>query len=339
MGVLFKKFERNFDGFIIGFIAGLVLYFISTSNQGILKTALIIFFSGLFLISFYTLSNHIFNKKDKSFFRLLGKIKESEFIFYFIAIPSLLILIYLLPNWITNSFKLDINNITFLTAILSNYTHQNLGHLLGNLGMYVLLIFLILNIETNKKEFYWFSGFALIILAFIIKPIVKLFLYLFQINNFPPSIGFSGIVAFFNGYFIYALYKYFKLKADKNLKTKFILLLLILNIVIWAFFNNLLFGIISLTFFILLCLADLESMKKILKFLNYRMNKEGKINWLFFMKLFFYLIPLFTMITLVPKELVTPAGVINTPVHFFSYLLGIFIPYFYELIKINKLPK
>ena len=339
---LFKSFEKNFNSFIIGFVSGLVIYLLTISKQGVFNTAFIIFFSGLLLISIYTLGANKTNKFDNKFFKLLGKITEAEFLFYLIIIPSILVLIYLLPNWISDIFKLNLNQPNFISLFFSNYTHQNLGHLLGNLGAYFLLIILILNLEPNKKEFHWFSIFAFLVFPFVIYPITKLSFNLFGIINFPSTLGFSGIVALFNGYFIYCLYKYLKTKAFKNLKLSFVFFLLIFNITIWGFFNNFYLGLASLILIGLLTFMNLTAIKPLIIFLNSKLflsNGRNKINWKNFVIFMLILIPLVSLITLVPKELISNGSIINTPVHFFSLLIGVFLPYLYEIIKFNKKEK
>lgn len=339
---LFKSFEKNFDNFIIGFVSGLVIYFLTISKQGVLNTAFIIFFAGLLLISIYTLSVNKSKKFDKKFFKLLGKITEEEFLFYLIIVPSILVLIYLLPNWISDIFRLNLNQPNFISLFFSNYTHQNLMHLLGNLGGYFLLVILILNLDPNKKEFHWFSTFAFLIFPFVIYPIIKLSFNLFKITNFPPTLGFSGIVALFNGYFIYCLYKYLKTNAFRNLKLSFVLFLLTFNIVIWGLFNNFYLALTSLILLALLIFMNLAAIKHLIIFLNSKLfliKGQNKINLKNFVIFMLILIPLVSLITLVPKELISNGSIINTPVHFFSLLIGVFLPYLYEIIKLNKIKK
>lgn len=336
---LSSLFEKNFNNFMIGFISGLVLYIITISKQGFFNTSLIIFFSGLLLVSIYTLLSSI-NKFNKSFFKFLGKITEAEFLFCLIIIPSFLVLIYLLPNWISDIFRLNLNEPNQISLFFSNYTHQNLGHLISNLIAYFLLIVLILNIETNKKEFYGLSIFAFLLFPFLIFPITKFFLMIFDITNFPPTIGFSGIAALFNGYFIYVLYKYLKLNAFKDLKLRFIFFLLIFNVTIWAFYNNFYLAIASCVVLTLLFIDNLTGIKGVLIFLRSKIFKQKddkeKINWKNFLLMILFLIPLVSLLSLLPKELKTSAGIVNTPVHFFALLIGVFLPYLYKLVKFKS---
>ncbi len=333
---LFYLFEKNFDNFTIGFISGLVIYFLTISKQGTFNTALIIFFSGLLLVSIYTLLNYL-NRFEKPFYKFLGKITEVEFLFYLIIIPSFLILIYLLPHWISDVFRLNLNEPNIISLFFSNYTHQNLGHLISNLVAYFLLVILILNIEPNKKEFYGFSLFAFLIFPFLIFPITKFFLDIFNITNFPPTIGFSGIAALLNGYFVYSLYKYLRSNAFRDLKLRFIFFLLTFNVTIWAFYNNLYLAIASCVVLLLLFFDNLSGIKNVFAFMRKKIykQKEGreKLDWKNFILMILFLIPLVSLITLLPKELITPAGIVNTPVHFFSLLIGVFLPYLYEIIK------
>lgn len=339
---LFKLFEKNFDNFIIGFISGLVVYFLTISSKNLGDIFLLIFFAGLFLVSLHTFCANSLNKFDEKFFNLIGKISEKEFLFYLIIIPSFLVLIYLLPTGISDIFKLNLNQPNLISLFFSHYTHQNIGHLIGNLIAYFLLIILILNLERNKKEFYWFSTFSFLIFPFIIYSITKFSFILFKITNFPPTLGFSGIVALLNGYFIYCLYKYLKANAFKDLDPSFVLFLLIFNIMIWGFFNNFYLGLVSFIVLTLLFLINLEAMKKIIFFLNSRIliiteKNKFRVNWKNLIIFILVLIFLASLIILLPKELISKKGIVNTPIHFFSLLIGVFLPYLYELIKLTKL--
>jgi len=267
-----------------------------------------------------------------------------EFLLYFLLIPSILIVLFLLPHEITDFFKLILNNPDIPSIFFSNYLHQDLSHLIGNLGVYFLLIILIFRFEKNKKELYLFSIFSLFLYPFLIYFIIKISFSLSGINNFPPSLGFSGIVSLFNGYFLYTIYKYLKVRINQNLKLRFILILFIINIVAWLVFNkyNLLLLGLSLIVLIFLIASNIKDIQEIIYFLSislfrFKERRVSGIRLWNFIFCFLSIIPLISLISLLPENLISKAGLVNTPVHFFSFLIGVFIPYLYEFIKIKRI--
>ena len=268
-------------------------------------------------------------------------ITKIDFLIYLVIIPLLLIVIFLFPSWVTDFFKLNLNQPNLISIFFSNYTHQAFSHLAGNLIAYFILILLILSIEKNKKEFYGFSVFAFFIFPFVIYPVTQFFFNLFHIYGFPPMLGFSGIVAFFNGYFFYCLYKFLKVVAFKELKLQFVVLLLTLDIIVWAVsILNFYLILLTLLFLALLIFNNLQGIKGVLLYLNKKIIRNDKpkrpINWKGFGIFVLFLVPLFTLISLLPSNPRTPIGIVNTPVHFFGLIMGIFLPYLYELVKSMK---
>ncbi len=174
---------------------------------------------------------------------------KKDIIFYSIIlgiIPLILILIYLLPKNYTNIFIFNFNHPTIISIFFSNYTHQNLGHLCGDLLIYFITMISLLFVETNKKRLYAFSIFAFFIYPFFLPQIIEFLFSLFKIplsliNN---SLGFSGIILLFEGYFLYYLlcyfYKDFKINRFRIFRGEYILksiiLLALAGLLFYSFF-------------------------------------------------------------------------------------------------------
>lgn len=109
-------------------------------------------------------------------------------------------------DFVNQTFILNMNNPTFLSMFLANYTHIEITHLCSNLLFYFLSISIIFLIEKNKKTFVNTSVLFLTILPFFISIISILFFSTIKANN-PIGYGFSGIVLAFLGYSMYLICK------------------------------------------------------------------------------------------------------------------------------------
>ncbi len=266
---------------------------------------------------------------------LLNKWKPIDYIFYFLLIPLILVLVYLLPETLKQSFRLDIYSPNLISIFMSSYLHLTLDHFLGNLAVYLIIIFLIFNLETNKRFFYKISAIGFIFVPFFMFVLETLFFDLFNINNFPPISGFSGIVTFFTGYLVFVSYTYIKENYVRDLSQYFIYFLLMLNVFIWSLFNS---WKLALSAFILLLLISLilefNKIKKIIikifeDIVIIEDKKIKKFNIYKFLIVVLSMTFIISLIVIVPKDVVDGTKLINTAAHFFGYLLGIFIPWWF----------
>jgi hypothetical protein len=259
-------------------------------------------------------------------------------IILFLLVPLILFLIYLLPSNIKDAyFVLHKNNISILNMFLSNYTHSNFEHLLGNLIGYLITICLIMKFETNKASFYKTMGFLFLILPFIVSTITTI--YVPALN----SQGFSGIVCGLNGYFIYVIYRYLQNKWKLNANISFVILIFYINGLLgtgdYLLKNNPLKLIVILIILIILSWYNLNLFRGIINFLKNKKKEFRPQNFLLILKDFFIFI--FTMIFLFSLPLLIQftaenGNITNIFGHYFGYLGGMLFPIiFIEILKRN----
>ena len=97
---------------------------------------------------------------------------------------------------IRSSFYLYLGNETLMTLYLSNFSHSDIEHLIGNLAYYfifAILSFLLLWCAGEIRKFVYSSIILLISYPFLISVIWSL-LNRFFIHFYGPSYGFSGVV-------------------------------------------------------------------------------------------------------------------------------------------------
>ena len=124
-----------------------------------------------------------------------------EWVLFFVLIPALLFLIYLLPQEIKDSyFILNTGELWKLqTYLLNSYTHSQLyPHLVSNVIVYLLALLAVFLFENNRCRFRVMAG-----CSFFVVPIITslLTIGLFHFLGLKVrSQGFSGIVAAFIAY-------------------------------------------------------------------------------------------------------------------------------------------
>jgi len=118
-----------------------------------------------------------------------------EWVIFWVVIPALLFVIYLLPQGIKDSyFILDTQNLWQLqTFLLSSYTHSQLyPHLIGNLAFYFVVLMMIFIFENNKRRFRILAGWSFLIVPFISSSLTIILWGIFGRNT--TGQGFSAIV-------------------------------------------------------------------------------------------------------------------------------------------------
>lgn len=119
--------------------------------------------------------------------------------------PIILGFVYSWPEELRASLLFDYTAPTVLTAFASTFVHLDGGHLLVNIGMYLLvvpLLFALCVVNQNRRQFY--VVFLTVLFAF---PFVLSYL---NLAIFRPSagFGFSGVLMAFVGYLPVALAEY-----------------------------------------------------------------------------------------------------------------------------------
>jgi hypothetical protein len=135
----------------------------------------------------------------------VGQLHRKESVLYYIITPLILILVYLLETDVKQCLILDFQKPTALSIYMNHYTHSTLSHLSNNLGMYLVSIFSISNLETDWKRLHRVSCVLFTALPFMLSVFMLWFM-----PGLPPLQGFSAISSGFVGYFVYAFYSYLR---------------------------------------------------------------------------------------------------------------------------------
>lgn len=272
-------------------------------------------------------------KKNDKTKRVIWNFKD--LLIFFILIPIINIIIFILPTALKKSLMLNLNSPAILNIFVSNYLHLTLSHWISNLVAYFIIIFLIFNLETSKKRLYYISLVGLLAIPFILFIGVKALFNLFRIG-FPPTLGFSGIVCFFLGYLLFVTYRYCKTHYYSELKYYLVYIILIFNVLLWLIFNNsinknaIYLLIVAVVLEITLIISNFKGLKEVSRGILFELSSRSgqrKINWYKFV--IFILVMAFnlSLITIVPKVVIVNDSIINTIAHFLGYLLGVFIPF------------
>src|SRR5438132_7735905 len=88
----------------------------------------------------------------KMFRGMTRRLSLHEHLLFFVVIPLLMVFIYFLPTPFKQSYFILYSNSTNpYSLFLSNYTHSAPLHIVSNLTVYFTVMFLLFNIETDKK--------------------------------------------------------------------------------------------------------------------------------------------------------------------------------------------
>ncbi|MHA2031579.1 MAG: hypothetical protein ACW99Q_19555 [Candidatus Kariarchaeaceae archaeon] len=264
-------------------------------------------------------------EKIREFNPLLKKWKKTDWIVFFVIIPGIMLLIIRLPVNIKQKFILDLKNPTLLSVFAHSYTHSDSTHFLGNVMIFLLTIFAILNIETNKARFYQMSVIFLLLLPIIsIIPIAQL------AGTLPPLQGFSAIVSGFLGYIIYVVYAFLESRYE-YINSTFLFLLVVLNFVTIPLIRQkfFIYSFVILVSLILLVLNIQKIIRLTHEFVGYiqRIPKKAIIEFLY--KTFVAILPVFLTFSLpmlLPAVLVTNGKIINIISHYMGWIFGLFMP-------------
>ncbi|WP_407354993.1 hypothetical protein [Methanolobus sp. WCC5] len=257
-----------------------------------------------------------------------AKWKISDWLFYFILVPAVLIISFKLPASVKEAyFILTPYEITTYTLFLSNYVHSNPHHFYGNLSSYLVVCFLIFNFETNRRRFYAYSIFMFLILPWIIS-LVSLNMIGFQTTYQ----GFSGIVSSLFGYLTYAIYKFLKEYCCKSMNLTFLFLIMVMNLlfVLWNISSQLLQYTFIVTFALILVYLQKEVIIEVTQ------NHFEIRGWLekfpYILKIYLFIIVLaatnflFILPDLVPQDMMQAGALVNSVGHYTGYFFGIFVP-------------
>jgi hypothetical protein len=256
---------------------------------------------------------------------ILAKWHKTEWVFYFLIIPTALYLVYLLPDALKQSLVLNPKQPTPISIFANHYIHDSLDHLTSNLVGYLLSVGLIFNIETSKTRFHRVTVFFLIGLPIITSLILVIF-FPFNVSMF----GFSAIVSALIGYIVYATYAYLQ-KRYAYIRTSFVVILLLVNLTILFINNNYAFARLAAVAFVIFMISERRIILNLFKDLTNELKTIPKNAWLeliYKIILVAYLIIfVFSLPSLIPANIVSGTLIVNTPIHFMGWMFGLFLPW------------
>lgn len=258
--------------------------------------------------------------------------KKSDYLIFYVLVPIVLIFVFMLPSTITDQFFWNPQNPTLISAFMSHYSHANLEHLLGNVMIYLLIVFLIFNIEASKNTFRKMSTMIFLAFPFLLS-------YTAMLLSPMGGLGFSGLGAAFLGYLPYSAYNYIKKKQKIPLTSSFMMLVLLLNfslmIMTW---NNISIDVYIMVFAGILLM--LYTCRKGLASIINLVRKEGKkLNKNRFFYSYSTIIALlvfvfsFALPLLVPQNTVQDGQNTNILVHYLGYCFAIALVSILEVAK------
>jgi len=258
--------------------------------------------------------------------------KKVDYIIFFLIIPLILTSIFLLPTSIKQNLILNPLNPTLISIFFSNYTHTEAQHFLSNLLIYLITIFLLFNIETNRKLF-----LKVALLNFILLPFLVSWFIVYFLPKLPPTQGFSAILSSFVGYILFSSYSWLRKNCYGKLNYSFLFLLLMVNFLIWSIFEKgQLFYILFLITLLFLFL-NRYSIKTILEWIISETKRNLEENLLSFAyKIFILSLVIFftfSLWTLLPSNIKIGKNIINIAAHYLGYCFGAFVPLLLERWK------
>ncbi|MEM5871510.1 MAG: hypothetical protein QW051_01420 [Candidatus Aenigmatarchaeota archaeon] len=269
------------------------------------------------------------NKSEK-----LKKWKLKDYLIFFFIVPLILFAIYLTPYEIKQNFILSVSSPTIQSIFISNYTHSEFYHLVYNLILYFLIIFLIFNIETDRKMFHKFS-----FVSFLILPLINGLFILYLIPIFLPQIkfvqGFSTILTAFIAYILFCSYTYVKNSWKLKLNQTFFWLLVSINLllaIVLEWFDIRIFIPIAIILFFSIYI-NINAIKEIFCHLKNSYKNEKNTFVLAYKTIIFILILffIFSLPFAIPKNFISESGFTNIFSHYIGYVFGVFAPLFLYL--------
>lgn len=270
----------------------------------------------------------------------LTRWKKFDFFLFYMVIPLLLGLLFILPQEFKNNYLvLHPENVTYIALLLSNYTHTAfIEHFLPNLLFYFLFIYLIFNLETSKRTFYVIMGLLFIPIA-ILASVVSI-----SLPFILPNIqGFSVIVAGIMGYSIYVTYGYLKNVENVGFDKSIIFLVFLINalfVVINISRQEIVLFMVIVTLIMILFYANRKGLTNFVSFLNQKSLNIKSFSrivicywWILFIIEIVALAGLFSIIPTNPWE---GSMITNSLGHYIGYCFGLMFPVLLEAVGLIK---
>ena len=268
---------------------------------------------------------------------ILGSWHRREWLFYFAVIPTTLIIIFLLPISIKQYLILDLQNPTLLSIFVNHYTHTDLAHLTNNLIGYLLTVFILFNIETNRSRFHRVTAFFLIAVPFICS--------LTMIRLFPipyGMLGFSAVTSAFTGYIVYSANAYLRSRYS-YIQLGFITIPLLANFTLLCINNN--FGtpitLISSFLLIVFLIIERKNIIRLIKELDHEIKiipkKNAGLEFTYKLcTLTLTIILVFSLPNLIPTNIEQGKMIVNTIIHYIAWIIGVFLPIGLDILKLSR---
>jgi len=245
---------------------------------------------------------------------------------YFVIIPVILVIVFLLSGSLKESLLLYPNNPTFISMLGSNYLHTDFLHLMSNLILYLVLMVFIFTFDalTNRKML-----FMNLLLLFILLPLFSSLVNVVALSYlgvFAPCMGFSAIVAGFFGYLSFStlhyIREYHKVKFERSI-FQLLWSIFYINLALISLIYGYYLGVIALAFLIAISFYyTYNDFGKIFMLANKVKNRSHRT--LILVSLFFC-IGAVTQ-SLFPEMLKYNGAVVNVLAHYVGYVFGFFVP-------------
>lgn len=246
-------------------------------------------------------------------------------IIYFVIIPLILTVVFLISDSLKEVLLLYPNNPTFVSIIGSNYLHTTFPHFISNLIFYLVIMVFIFtfDVATNKKML-----FVNLPLLFIVLPIVSSVVNVIIFSDLgvsAPSNGFSAIVAGVFGYLAFStshfIREYYGIKFDRSI-IQLMWLILYINLLIVSLIYGYYLAVVVLSVLVLFSIFyTARDIKKIFSLLR-KLKRPARVA--IFVSL--YLCLCVGVIGLFPESLKNSGNLVNILAHYVGYVFGFMVP-------------
>ncbi|WP_135612395.1 rhomboid family intramembrane serine protease [Methanococcoides sp. AM1] len=253
--------------------------------------------------------------------------KDLDIFLLFLFIPSLLLMLFFLPDYMKlDHFILFPLEPKIETLFLSNYIHSSYSHLMKNLVFYLVLMFLIINFETDRNFFI----ISFLLFSFVLPFIVSFSMVYFIDLPFPVQ-GYSGIISALVAYLMFAFYRYCKKYYCPKIGHEFVYFLIFLNLFLVLF--NLKASIFMYLGISILLLVTAYANRPFFDCISLKLHsfcgsgiKHVSSSFILIYIALIYLILVYFLIglpLLIPENIVNETGIVNSLGHYTGYIFGL----------------
>ncbi|WP_440952257.1 hypothetical protein [Methanococcoides sp. FTZ1] len=265
--------------------------------------------------------------------------KDTDIFLLFLFIPSLLLMLFILPDYLKfDHLILFPSDPKIETLFLSNYVHSSYSHLMGNVISYLVIMFLIINFETDRRFFI----ISFLLFSFIL-PFIVSFSMVYFTGLLLPVQGYSGIVSALVAYLMFVFYRYCKKYYYPQVGHEFVYFLIFLNLFLVIFHLHVsIYMYLSISVLLLITaylnrsFFDQVSLKLHSFFGSGLGRSSSKL--IMFYSLIVYLLLIYFLVglpLLIPEEVVRETGIINSLGHYIGYVFGLLSTLMLE--QVNKI--